>query len=90
MMDGSKIWTSPSKVSKLTSELNWMIQSSLLQYLYIIVIEGFVSKNQQRATYTASSKIIKPFQSTSDSILIYNVVRGYFISQYTTQHETSC
>ena len=94
MMDGSKIWASPSKVSELTSELNWSINKmqlffSLLQCLCIIVIEGLVSQNQQRASYAASSKMIKLFQSTSDNILICCVVRGYFVSQYTTQHETS-
>ena len=63
MMDGSKIRKNPSKVSELTSELNWRIQFlwSLLQCLYIIVIEGLVSKNQWIATYAASSKMIKLF-----------------------------
>ena len=37
-----------------------------------------------------SSKMSKPFTSTSDSILICSGLRGYFVSQHTTQHETSC
>ena len=86
MMNGSKVWMSPSRVSGLLSEFNWRIQykniplsCSLLQCLYIIIIySGVVSKNQQKATQAASSKMVKPFQSTNDS----SGVRGYFVSQY--------
>ena len=56
IMDGSKIWTSPSKVSELTSKLNWRIQIKYINMLtitisiHMVVIEGLVPKNQQKAT----------------------------------------
>ena len=37
IMDGSKIWTSPSKVSELTSKLNWRIQIKYINMLTITI-----------------------------------------------------
>ena len=42
----------------------------------------YVSKNQQRATYAAFSKMIKPVFSPPITASLCSGVRGYFVSQY--------
>ena len=44
MMDGSKIWTSPSIVSALTFELNWIIMLTIM-YVHHSQYRGVVSKS---------------------------------------------
>ena len=68
---------------------NILLLCSLLQCLHIkIIYSGVVSKNQQRATYAASSKMIKLFNPPMTASLCSGV-RGYFVSQYIINMEHS-
>ena len=66
IMDGSKIWTSPSKVSELTIKLNWRIQIKYINMLNITISthdshRGSCTKESTESYLSCPSKVLPNF-----------------------------